>query len=57
MLVDEHVETARIFLDESDVLFDEGDVLQGSEKVWCAAAHAMMPSRNNGAGLTTATAV
>ena len=42
MLVDEHVETARIFLDESDVLFDEGDVLQGSEKVWGAAAHAMM---------------
>ena len=42
MLVEEHVKTARIFLDESDVLFDEGDVLQGSEKVWGAAAHAMM---------------
>ena len=42
MLVEERVRTARIFLDESDVLFDEGDVLQGSEKVWGAAAHAMM---------------
>ena len=42
MLVEEHVKAARIFLDESDILFDEGDVLQGSEKVWGAAAHAMM---------------
>jgi hypothetical protein len=42
MIVEEHVEIARIFLDESDTLFGEGDVLQGSEKVWGAAAHAMM---------------
>ena len=42
LLVEEHAQTARTFLDESDALFDEGDVLQGSEKVWGAAAHAMM---------------
>ena len=42
MLVEEHVQTARVFLDESDALFGEGDVLQGSEKIWGAAAHAVM---------------
>ena len=42
MLVEEHVQTARVFLDESDTLFGEGEVLQGSEKVWGAAAHAVM---------------
>ena len=42
MLVDEHVQTAREFLEESDTLFGERDVLQGSEKVWGAAAHAVM---------------
>ena len=42
LLVEEHAQTARTFLDESDALFGEGDVLQGSEKVWGAAAHAMM---------------
>ena len=42
MIVEEHVQTARAFLDESDGLFEQGDVLQGSEKVWGAAAHAMM---------------
>ena len=42
MLVEEHVQTAKVFLEESDTLFDEGDVLQGSEKVWGAAAHAVM---------------
>ena len=42
MIVEEHVQTARAFLDESDSLFDRGDVLQGSEKVWGAAAHAVM---------------
>ena len=42
IIIEEHVETARRFLDESDTLFGERDVLQGSEKVWGAAAHAMM---------------
>ena len=45
MLVEEHVQTARVFLDESDTLFSEGDVLQGSEKIWGAAAHAVMADR------------
>ena len=42
MLVEEHVQTARTFLDEADTLFAEGDVLQASEKVWGATAHAVM---------------
>ncbi len=42
MLMEEHVRTARTFLDEADTLFAEGDVLQASEKVWGAAAHAAM---------------
>ena len=33
MLIEEHARTARAFLDESDALFAEGDVLQASEKV------------------------
>ena len=40
--MEEHVLTARTFLDEADTLFAEGDVLQASEKVWGAAAHAVM---------------
>ena len=42
MIKEEHVQTAREFLDKSDGYFAEGDVLQGSEKLWGAAAHAVM---------------
>ena len=42
MIKDEHVQTAREFLVKSDGYFAEGDVLQGSEKLWGAAAHAVM---------------
>lgn len=42
MVVQEHLETAREFIDESDLYFAKGDVLQGSEKTWGAAAHIVM---------------
>ena len=42
MLTHEHIETAQEFLEKSDRYFAEGDVLQGSEKSWGAAAHAVM---------------
>ncbi len=42
MLVEEHIETAQNFLEESDHYFSLGDMLQGSEKTWGAAAHAVM---------------
>ncbi len=42
MLVADHVETAHDFLDAADREFDAGDVLQGSEKLWGAASHAVM---------------
>ncbi len=42
MLSAEHAETARDFLVASDREFDEGDILQGAEKLWGAAAHAVM---------------
>ena len=42
MIKEEHVQTAREFLLKSDGYFAEGDVLQGSEKLWGAAAHAVM---------------
>ena len=38
----EHVQTAREFLEASDREFDAGDILQGSEKLWGAATHALM---------------
>ena len=41
MIKDEHVQTAQGFLVKSDAYFAEGDVLQGSEKLWGAAAHAL----------------
>ena len=41
MIKDEHVQTAQDFLVKSDAYFAEGDVLQGSEKLWGAAAHAL----------------
>ena len=42
MLMMEHLETAQEFLEKSDRYFAEGDVLQGSEKVWGAASHVVM---------------
>lgn len=42
MLIQEHIETAQDFLSRSDRYFSEGDLLQGSEKLWGAAAHAIM---------------
>ena len=42
MLIQDHVQTARDFLEASDDEFAAGDVLQGSEKMWGAASHAVM---------------
>ena len=42
MLAPEHVDTAREFLDAADKEFEAGDVLQGSEKMWGAASHALI---------------
>ncbi len=41
MTVDEHVRTARSFLEQADREFEIGDELQGSEKMWGAARHAI----------------
>ena len=38
----EHRQVARDFLVASDIEFEAGDVLQGAEKLWGAAAHAVM---------------
>ena len=38
----EHRETAREFLREADEYFRQGDDLQGAEKMWGAAAHAVI---------------
>ncbi len=42
MVVTGYIETAQDFLEKSDYYFARGDVLQGSEKTWGAAAHAVM---------------
>ena len=42
MLVHEHLETAREFLAKSDREFADGDLMQGSEKLWGAAAQVVM---------------
>lgn len=42
MGVVEHQETARKFLREADALFRLGDDLQGAEKTWGAATHAVI---------------
>ncbi len=42
MLIDEHTQTSRDFLIVSDAEFASGDLVQGSEKLWGAAAHAVM---------------
>ena len=36
-----HVRIARHFLDAADKLFDEGDYVQTSEKLWGATSHAL----------------
>ncbi len=42
MLVEEHQNTALAFLDAASEEFASGDHLQGSEKLWGAAAHTIM---------------
>ena len=42
LLSAEHRQVAREFLAASDEEFERGDVLQGAEKLWGAAAHAVM---------------
>ncbi len=42
MLVQDHVQTARGFLEAADAEFASGDQLQASEKTWGAASHAVM---------------
>ena len=42
MLTGKHSQTAQDFLAASDSEFVAGDILQGSEKLWGAAAHAVM---------------
>ncbi len=42
MLTQEHTQTARHFLVAADREFAGGDLVQGSEKLWGAAAHAVM---------------
>ena len=41
MHINEHIQMAQEFLGRSDRYFAEGDRLQGSEKLWGAAAHAI----------------
>ena len=38
---EKHVRIARHFLDAADKLFDDGDYVQTSEKLWGAASHAL----------------
>ena len=40
MTVDEHLDTALLFLEQGGAELDAGDLLQGSEKLWGATAHA-----------------
>lgn len=42
MQAEEHIQTAQDFLEKSDQYFADGDKLQGSEKLWGAAAHAIL---------------
>ena len=42
MLTTDHAQTTQGFLADSDREFDAGDTLQASEKLWGAAAHAIM---------------
>ena len=42
MLTHEHAQTALDFLEKADSHFADGDQIQASEKLWGAAAHAVM---------------
>ena len=42
MITSEHIETARNFLVDADREFEDGDILQASEKLWGAASHAVL---------------
>ena len=42
MLTQEHAQTALDYLEKADQYFAEGDLLQASEKLWGAAAHALL---------------
>ena len=42
MIVEEHKDTARKFLRDAEREFAAGENLQASEKMWGAAAHAIM---------------
>ena len=42
MLTQEHAQTALDFLEKADSYFEEGDQIQASEKLWGAAAHAII---------------
>ena len=42
MLIEDHIQTAKDFLDAAEREFIAGDELQGSEKLWGAASHAVM---------------
>ena len=42
MTLQEHIRAADELLDHSDREFEAGDVLQGSEKLWGAACHAVI---------------
>ena len=49
MLIHEHIQTPQSFLEAADGEFEAGDILQGSEKMWGAASHAVMAvSRRRG---------
>ncbi len=47
MLIQDHALTAQDFLEASDREFAAGDVLQASEKLWGATAHAIMAVTNH----------
>ena len=39
MLATDHIETAEKFLQDADVEYEAGDILQASQKLWGAASH------------------
>ena len=42
MTIEDHLQTAQDFLERSRQEFAEGDEMQGSEKLWGSASHAVM---------------
>lgn len=42
MTIEDHLQTARDFLERSRQEFSDGDEMQGSEKLWGSASHAVM---------------